>query len=87
MALRQIGEERYHSRHPFQIKLQNGELSKEQVQAWALNRYYYQASIPVKDAYILARLTRRSCAANGASGSSTTTGRKANAAASRSGSR
>ena len=55
-ALRQIGEERYHSRHPFQIKLQNGELSKEQVQAWALNRYHYQASIPVKDAYILARL-------------------------------
>lgn len=55
-ALRQIGEERYHHRHPFQIKLQNGELSKEQVQAWALNRYYYQSQIPVKDSYILARL-------------------------------
>ncbi|MEX6508734.1 pyrroloquinoline-quinone synthase PqqC [Jiella sp. M17.18] len=55
-ALRQIGEERYHSRHPFQIKLQNGELTRAQVQAWALNRYYYQANIPVKDSLILARL-------------------------------
>ena len=55
-ALRQIGAERYHSLHPFQIKLQNGDLTREQVQAWALNRYYYQANIPVKDAYILARL-------------------------------
>jgi len=55
-ALRRIGAERYHHLHPFQQRLQNGELSKEQVQAWALNRYYYQSQIPVKDAYILARL-------------------------------
>ncbi|MDY8107746.1 pyrroloquinoline-quinone synthase PqqC [Fulvimarina sp. 2208YS6-2-32] len=55
-ALRQIGEERYHSNHPFQIMLQEGRLSKQQVQAWALNRYYYQSMIPVKDAHILARL-------------------------------
>jgi pyrroloquinoline-quinone synthase len=26
------------------------------VQAWALNRYYYQSRIPAKDAYIIARL-------------------------------
>ena len=55
-ALRAIGEERYHSRHPFQILLQEGRLSREQVQAWALNRYYYQSMIPVKDSFILARL-------------------------------
>lgn len=55
-ALRRIGAERYHHLHPFQQRLQSGELSKEQVQAWALNRYYYQSQIPVKDAYILARL-------------------------------
>ena len=55
-ALRRIGEERYHHRHPFQLKLQSGELSKTQVQAWALNRYYYQSQIPVKDSTILARL-------------------------------
>ncbi|KQT66219.1 pyrroloquinoline quinone biosynthesis protein PqqD [Aureimonas sp. Leaf460] len=55
-ALREIGATRYHHLHPFQLKLQSGELSKAQVQAWALNRYYYQSKIPVKDAYILARM-------------------------------
>ncbi|MER0238827.1 pyrroloquinoline-quinone synthase PqqC [Fulvimarina sp. MAC8] len=55
-ALREIGKTRYHSNHPFQIMLQEGRLSREQVQAWALNRYYYQSMIPVKDSHILARL-------------------------------
>ena len=55
-ALRQIGEERYHHKHPFQLKLNAGELTKAQVQAWALNRYYYQCMIPIKDATILARM-------------------------------
>ena len=55
-ALREIGASRYHHLHPFQLKLQAGELDKTQVQAWALNRYYYQSQIPVKDSYILARL-------------------------------
>src|SRR5262245_46642370 len=32
-----------------------GALSKVQLQAWALNRYCYQAVIPRKDAMILAR--------------------------------
>ena len=49
-ALRAIGEERYHIHHPFHHLLHGGKLSKAQVQAWALNRYYYQASIPAKDA-------------------------------------
>ncbi|MAU98043.1 MAG: pyrroloquinoline quinone biosynthesis protein C [Fulvimarina sp.] len=55
-ALRHIGETRYHSLHPFQTLLQEGRLTRAQVQAWALNRYYYQSNIPVKDSIILARL-------------------------------
>ncbi|MCS6892448.1 MAG: pyrroloquinoline-quinone synthase PqqC [Rhodovarius sp.] len=55
-ALRAIGEERYHIHHPFHRLLHGGKLTKGQVQAWALNRYYYQASIPAKDASLLARL-------------------------------
>ncbi|AHK70971.1 pyrroloquinoline quinone biosynthesis protein PqqD [Gluconobacter oxydans] len=54
--LRQIGAERYHNRHPFHRKLHDGKLDKAQVQAWALNRYYYQDRIPAKDATLLARL-------------------------------
>jgi len=54
--LRAIGAERYHSLHPFHRLLHDGRLNKGQVQAWALNRYYYQASIPAKDASLLARL-------------------------------
>jgi pyrroloquinoline-quinone synthase len=54
--LRAIGEERYHIHHPFHHLLHGGRLDKGQVQAWALNRYYYQASIPAKDASLLARL-------------------------------
>ncbi|MGJ8526544.1 Bifunctional coenzyme PQQ synthesis protein C/D [Halomonadaceae bacterium LMG 33818] len=53
--LRTIGAERYHSNHPFQIALQQGKLNKAQVQAWALNRYYYQSMIPIKDASLMAR--------------------------------
>ena len=55
-ALRAIGDERYHIHHPFHHLLHNGKLDRGQVQAWALNRYYYQASIPAKDASLLARL-------------------------------
>ncbi len=55
-ALRHIGAERYHIHHPFHRLLHGGQLTRVQVQAWALNRYYYQASIPAKDATLLARL-------------------------------
>src|SRR3954466_1396734 len=53
--LRAIGAERYHNRHPFHHLLHSGRCDKGQVQAWALNRYYYQAMIPVKDAGLIAR--------------------------------
>ncbi len=55
VRLRSIGEERYHHRHPFHRLMHDGKLTRGQLQAWALNRYYYQSRIPVKDAAILAR--------------------------------
>jgi pyrroloquinoline-quinone synthase len=55
-ALRAIGAERYHNRHPFHRMLHDGKLTRGQVQAWALNRYYYQCRIPAKDASLIARL-------------------------------
>jgi coenzyme PQQ biosynthesis protein C len=54
-ALREIGAKRYHRAHPFHALLHSGRCTKAQVQAWALNRYYYQSMIPVKDASLLAR--------------------------------
>jgi pyrroloquinoline-quinone synthase len=53
--LRQIGEERYHSKHPFHKLLHEGKLNQGQVQAWVLNRFYYQRSIPLKDASLMSR--------------------------------
>jgi len=54
-AFHAIGEERYHHRHPFHLLMHEGQLTRGQLQAWALNRYYYQSHIPRKDAAILAR--------------------------------
>jgi pyrroloquinoline-quinone synthase len=53
--LRAVGEQRYHHRHPFHQLMHEGRLSRGQLQAWALNRYYYQSRIPIKDAIILSR--------------------------------
>jgi pyrroloquinoline-quinone synthase len=58
-ALRQIGATRYHSLHPFHRLLHGGKLNKGQVQAWALNRYYYQSTIPIKDAVVISRFRDR----------------------------
>ncbi len=58
-ALRKIGEERYHNLHPFHKMLHGGRMNFGQVQAWALNRYVYQAAIPRKDAALMARLEDR----------------------------
>ena len=54
--LRAIGAVRYHHLHPFHKLLHGGKLTKPQVQAWALNRYYYQVMIPIKDAHALTHL-------------------------------
>jgi coenzyme PQQ biosynthesis protein C len=54
-ALRDVGARRYHRLHPFHGLLHGGKCTKGQVQAWALNRYFYQAMIPIKDASLIAR--------------------------------
>ncbi|HET9409692.1 MAG TPA: pyrroloquinoline-quinone synthase PqqC [Candidatus Sulfotelmatobacter sp.] len=52
---RAVGEDRYHHKHPFHRMMHEGHLSRGQLQAWALNRYYYQSVIPIKDSIILSR--------------------------------
>jgi pyrroloquinoline-quinone synthase len=54
-ALRAIGAERYHHLHPFHQLMHEGKLTRGQLQAWALNRYYYQSIIPIKDSIVLSR--------------------------------
>lgn len=53
--LRAVGAERYHHKHPFHLMMHEGKLTRGQMQAWALNRYYYQNIIPIKDSIILSR--------------------------------
>lgn len=43
----------YHIYHPFHVMMYEGKLTKEQLQCWVLNRFYYQIGIPQKDAAIL----------------------------------
>jgi pyrroloquinoline-quinone synthase len=45
---------RYHNLHPFHRRMDAGALSREELQRWVANRFYYQKSIPLKDAAILA---------------------------------
>lgn len=44
----------YHIHHPFNVMLNSGRAQPEQIRGWVANRYYYQISIPIKDANILA---------------------------------
>ena len=54
----------YHIHHPFNVMLNDGGASREQIQGWVANRFYYQVCIPIKDAAILSncpdRAVRRS---------------------------
>src|SRR5205809_3261177 len=52
--LRGVLERRYHHLHPFNQRMHRGELSREELQLWVANRFYYQVNIPIKDALILA---------------------------------
>ena len=58
-AIRAVGAERYHDKHPFHHALHGGLLNKGQVQAWALNRYCYQSAVPRKDAALIGRILDR----------------------------
>jgi pyrroloquinoline-quinone synthase len=50
---------RYHIYHPYQVAMNAGKLTPEQIQGWVYNRYYYQISIPIKDAAILSNMPDR----------------------------
>jgi pyrroloquinoline-quinone synthase len=49
----------YHIHHPFNVLLNSGAASAEQIRGWVANRFYYQINIPIKDAAILANCTDR----------------------------
>ena len=57
--LRAVLERRYHHLHPFNQRMHRGELSRDDLQLWVANRFYYQVNIPVKDALILANCPER----------------------------
>lgn len=52
-------EKYYHINHPFQVMMNNGELDKDAIRGWVANRFYYQTSIPVKDAAIMSNCRDR----------------------------
>lgn len=49
----------YHIHHPFHIAMNGGKCTKEQVQGWVLNRFYYQIMIPIKDGSVLSNMPDR----------------------------
>ena len=51
--------DRYHIHHPFHVAMNSGRCTRPQVQGWVLNRFYYQVSIPLKDAAILSNMPER----------------------------
>jgi pyrroloquinoline-quinone synthase len=57
--LRDVGRTAYHHRHPFHHGMNRGQLSPAQIRCWVANRFYYQRSIPLKDAAILSNCPLR----------------------------
>lgn len=55
-ALRDKGR-LYHTEHPYHKAMYEGRCSREQIQGWVANRFYYQINIPLKDAAIMANCT------------------------------
>jgi len=53
--LRTEGASRYHDRHPFNVRMHEGTLSRAEIQRWVTNRFYYQSRIPIKDAIIVSK--------------------------------
>ena len=53
--LRRVLDERYHHRHPFNLRMHEGRLTPDEIRTWVRNRYYYQTRIPIKDGLILAK--------------------------------
>jgi pyrroloquinoline-quinone synthase len=49
----------YHIHHPYNVMLNTGKATPEQVRGWVANRFYYQIAIPIKDAAILSNCPDR----------------------------
>ncbi|MBN3807074.1 pyrroloquinoline-quinone synthase PqqC [Paraburkholderia sp. Ac-20336] len=49
----------YHIHHPFNVKMNSGGCSREQIRGWVANRFYYQINIPLKDAAVLSNCPDR----------------------------
>lgn len=49
----------YHIHHPFNVRLNGGQCSPDEIRCWVANRFYYQVCIPRKDAAILANMPDR----------------------------
>ncbi len=54
----------YHIHHPFNVMLNGGRATPEQIRGWVANRFYYQINIPLKDAAILANCEERAVRRN-----------------------
>jgi pyrroloquinoline-quinone synthase len=54
----------YHIHHPFNVMLNSGKATAAQIRGWVANRFYYQISIPIKDAAILANCDQRAVRRN-----------------------
>ena len=54
----------YHIHHPFNVLLNSGAATAEQIRGWVANRFYYQISIPLKDAAILSNCDDRAVRRN-----------------------
>lgn len=49
----------YHTQHPYHVAMYEGRCTPEQIRGWVANRFYYQISIPIKDAAIMANCPDR----------------------------
>ena len=49
----------YHIHHPYNVMLNTGQATVEQVRGWVANRFYYQIAIPIKDAAVLSNCPDR----------------------------
>ena len=75
----------YHIHHPYHVAMYEGRATREQIQGWVANRFYYQVNIPLKDAAILPTARTAKSAASGFSACSTTTAHRVKTAASKPG--
>jgi len=57
--LRHVLERRYHHLHPFNLRMHEGTLTRDELQLWVANRFCYQRIIPLKDAAIVSACPER----------------------------